>query len=572
MAGVKISELSKAVQLLSRDYIPIARDNLTYSLPGSAVVSMDLYLRDKLENVYSGRKYVLMQEAFQYRLIKRADNNTLFVHESESPTPEVQFEIDSSPSTQFSLGFEFEIINLSRAELKISLKKTATSEYTWVDPSTGNVTTSTYSVLGPTTSIGQYEAIKFTHVKGELWIKRYVALAEPVIPEIDLSTINARLAALEQRDIDFDLRLKDLANTVNKQYAIFQKADLDLYNLIAGLELTPTTAIPVIVKDLPAKAIIKFGSTETLKISAVNQTSFQWFKNGISISGATTDSLVVSEAGIYKVNVSNPSGTVSSYGCAAVQEAGGTVANVTVTPVGPTVSQGLITITTLKQPDPVPPLPVTETSPGMVVFPPQAITVDKPEPRSVPPAVAIGDLLGPKFDLVSLSGDNMVSLGSNSALYVSISGELVYPNKSLLVYLNPNVVNTGMESEAGAYILNYGGTLSDNLSTTMYTPETRELAPNFKGIFRNPIDSKISGFKTDDLGLFSWYVVQSAINNGNTYYFYLDGKSQLETGHYLFKLQGTTFVSATNLVGTFTHNSATMQGFTSETGFFTKLD
>jgi len=556
MAGVKISELSRTSQLLSRDYIPIARDNLTYSLPGSAVVSMDLYLRDKLENVYSGRKYVALGEATQYQLIKRADNNTLFAYESDATSPEVQFEIDPSPTSQFSLGFEFEIINLSKKELKITVKKTSTSEYTWVDPSNGIVTTSTYEVLGPQTSISQYEAIKFTHVSGELWLKRYVALAEPIIPVIDLSTINARLAALEQRDIDFDLRLKELANNINKQQSTFQKAltELPVANLVAEL---PPLSPPVITKDLPPTIKIKFGGTETLSVAAVNNPTYQWFKNGIQINGATTDQLVVSESAIYKVNVTNSSGTVPSYSCVATQEAG----NVTVAP--PPI-QGLITITTLRQPDPVPPIPA--------VIPIQPVTPDKPTPRPVPVFIDPEKLYGEKFELVSLSGDNMTGINSSSTLFETISGELMYPTKSLLVYLNPNVVNTGMESEAGAYILKYGGTLSDNLSTTMYTPETRELAANFKGIFRNPVDSKVSGFKTDDLGLFSWYVVQSAINNGNTYYFYLDGKTQLDTGHYLFKLQGSSFVSASNLTGSFTHNGVTMTGITNDNGFFTKLN
>ena len=86
----------------------------------------------------------------------------------------------------------------------------------------------------------------------------------------------------------------------------------------ATLVVTPPLSAPVITTQ-PVSQTVIVGANVSLTVAATGNPApnFQWRKNGVSIAGATTDTLALSnvqlsDAGIYTVTAGNSSGTVES--------------------------------------------------------------------------------------------------------------------------------------------------------------------------------------------------------------------------------------------------------------------
>jgi hypothetical protein len=82
--------------------------------------------------------------------------------------------------------------------------------------------------------------------------------------------------------------------------------------------VTGTVAAPVITQQ-PVSQSVKAGSGAAFSVAVSNESgvSYQWFRNGVSVAGATGKALLISpaqpaNAGTYKVNVSNGGGVTSS--------------------------------------------------------------------------------------------------------------------------------------------------------------------------------------------------------------------------------------------------------------------
>lgn len=87
---------------------------------------------------------------------------------------------------------------------------------------------------------------------------------------------------------------------------------------------------PVLNNTLPADVSIIPGNSTTLSVAistAGNPASYtyQWYKNGVAISGATSASVSVSEAGSYYCKVTNTAGTVTSRTATVSQSSGGAI-------------------------------------------------------------------------------------------------------------------------------------------------------------------------------------------------------------------------------------------------------
>jgi hypothetical protein len=86
-------------------------------------------------------------------------------------------------------------------------------------------------------------------------------------------------------------------------------------------DLTDPTAIPVMVTPVfatqPIAVTVNSGGTVAFTATATNATSYQWLRNGITIAGATTDTLVLASvsaanAATYSVIATGPGGSATS--------------------------------------------------------------------------------------------------------------------------------------------------------------------------------------------------------------------------------------------------------------------
>ena len=86
----------------------------------------------------------------------------------------------------------------------------------------------------------------------------------------------------------------------------------------AVLSVVESVPAPVITQQ-PVSIVVKPGATASFNVAVSNETgvSYQWLRNGVSISGATGKlftivSARVSDAGFYSVSITNPGGTAQS--------------------------------------------------------------------------------------------------------------------------------------------------------------------------------------------------------------------------------------------------------------------
>jgi hypothetical protein len=108
--------------------------------------------------------------------------------------------------------------------------------------------------------------------------------------------------------------------------------------------LTPTATAPAITSQ-PQSLTVGIGGTATFGITAVGTPAptFQWFRNGTAIAGATAASLSLNnvqtgDAGNYTVTASNSAGSVTS--STAVLTVSGTAPSITTQPQSQTVTVG----------------------------------------------------------------------------------------------------------------------------------------------------------------------------------------------------------------------------------------
>ena len=86
--------------------------------------------------------------------------------------------------------------------------------------------------------------------------------------------------------------------------------------MVYGEKTVILAAAPVIDEDLAIAESIFAGETAELKVVASTTDegvlSYQWYKDGVAIEGATDASLIVTEAGLYKVVVTNTLGETTA--------------------------------------------------------------------------------------------------------------------------------------------------------------------------------------------------------------------------------------------------------------------
>ncbi|HXI12910.1 MAG TPA: hypothetical protein VNM92_09700 [Thermoanaerobaculia bacterium] len=104
--------------------------------------------------------------------------------------------------------------------------------------------------------------------------------------------------------------------------------------------VTSVCVAPVITSQ-PTGATITAGQQTTLSVDATgSQNSFQWFRDGVALSGQTQSSISVTTAGSYRVNVSGCGTTVSSNSAVVNVVAACMPAAITQQPAGSTIVSG----------------------------------------------------------------------------------------------------------------------------------------------------------------------------------------------------------------------------------------
>ncbi len=115
-----------------------------------------------------------------------------------------------------------------------------------------------------------------------------------------------------------DLTADDLLGTFNidltSGQAVFNSGDGTIGTWTILLQETLNITDEVTVSVLPSPTVTISSSTNTLTATIAGGNTFQWFLNGIPITGATDDTLIANEGGVYSCAVSNEFGceTISS--------------------------------------------------------------------------------------------------------------------------------------------------------------------------------------------------------------------------------------------------------------------
>lgn len=549
MAGKKISELPRVQQLLNADVIPVARGDSTVAVPGSTFVTTLSYEAEKKANEYSGRKYKTFVLNPQNHTVIPNDNNTLFVYLGNPLTnPQVNFTL-ASPPLYFPLGFEMEILNLSPKPLAVnttnkdqSKGRTTTDTYGYID-GLGNSAIDTYEFKGPTTTIDQYEAIRFTHAQPGVWLKRYVALKEPVEPltEQQIIALVQNIVEKEINEIDFT---KEFLEALNDKRVIKELGEL-FDEFLDDYDLTPPEPslpppLPRILQA-PVAASVMRGKTNVFSVSAfsvIGNLAYQWYFNDQPVFGGLNRTYEAQDAGSYSVQVSGSGGIVRTKA---------------------------VTLS-ISQPPPPPITVIIPETPPYIPPPP----VVKVEVIPLPPAYPLSIPL--TFVSISSTNTEFASINSSSVQMETLTGELAYPFNQINLYLSPQFLGADTAVVGGTQAMVrylYGGTLSNGLSTIMYSGYYRLPRRNLNGIFKHPTvnSNTILSWSTDDNALFSWESASIAKFNNKDLFF---KGNQLTQDVYLFeKRSDGLYGPAQNLKGEFTFNSNVIVGETDKMGRFT---
>ncbi|MFT3870206.1 MAG: immunoglobulin domain-containing protein [Nibricoccus sp.] len=129
-------------------------------------------------------------------------------------------------------------------------------------------------------------------------------------------------------------------------YVIVSNSAGTAVSLVVGLTVNAAVVTAPTIATQPASLTVTQGAAATFTVAA-NGTSlnYQWYKNGVAISGATTisytlASTVLSSAGSYTVVVSNTAGSVTSSAATLTVNAPVTAPAITAQPTPLTVAQG----------------------------------------------------------------------------------------------------------------------------------------------------------------------------------------------------------------------------------------
>jgi hypothetical protein len=156
------------------------------------------------------------------------------------------------------------------------------------------------------------------------------------------STIPANVAALwfyNGLPVDYSTGKYTLGNGSSLVVNNVTTADAGAYSLVmldaGGLAQTQNATLTVstgtggaapTITGQPLSVTVNSGSTVALKVTASSAVSYQWSKNGVTISGATSDTLLLpganANAGSYTVAVTNGGGTVTSSAAAVAVTSG----------------------------------------------------------------------------------------------------------------------------------------------------------------------------------------------------------------------------------------------------------
>jgi len=96
--------------------------------------------------------------------------------------------------------------------------------------------------------------------------------------------------------------------------------------------LTVNAAAAPTITAQPQSVTVNGGGTVALTVSATNAASYQWLKGGVTIAGATSDTLILvgvnaASAGVYSVVVTNSAASVTSNG-ATLAVTGGQISRI----------------------------------------------------------------------------------------------------------------------------------------------------------------------------------------------------------------------------------------------------
>lgn len=160
MAGKRITDLTLAPVLYPIDSIPVARDNQTIRLPGSAFVGSDVYEPHRILNAYSSRKYLYLTDN---ELEITPDMNNMVVAVASNAIA-----ISIGASDAFQLGLCVELFSVSRLTVNVAFPDHFQYKYV----STGGVTTaSSGEFRGTGDTINPYETLKIVHIAPGFWLR-----------------------------------------------------------------------------------------------------------------------------------------------------------------------------------------------------------------------------------------------------------------------------------------------------------------------------------------------------------------------------------------------------------------
>jgi hypothetical protein len=160
------------------------------------------------------------------------------------------------------------------------------------------------------------------------WYKAGVAISGATSSSLALTTVTTSSAG------SYTVAVANSAGSVSSSAAVLTVTD-------------PTASVTPTITTQPASVSVASGGSATFTVVASGSTplTYQWFKDGVAISGATAASYVISSvatssAGIYTVTVTNSVGTVTSTTATLTVTTTATAPTITTQPASVSVAAG----------------------------------------------------------------------------------------------------------------------------------------------------------------------------------------------------------------------------------------
>ena len=161
MAGKRITDLPLVPLLYPIDYIPVARDNQTLRIAGSAVVASHIYEPHRKVNEFTSRKYQYLED--NTLTITPEMNNTAVAIPNNVVT------ITISTTGAFKLGLQVDLFSISEYAVEVKIPLQFSYSYITAD---GEITENARGVFkGYGSSINPYEMLKLVHIAPGVWIR-----------------------------------------------------------------------------------------------------------------------------------------------------------------------------------------------------------------------------------------------------------------------------------------------------------------------------------------------------------------------------------------------------------------